>query len=181
MTGSTIYTRSNLKSVQRCCNIGMIWTKCLLFYRSQVVERRGFLFALSVRRIECTAVCAMDLDSVNFVLLGVKQDCVALAAGIIHGIIVCPKYGRSVQNDAGCRRADYFQAEFAGGHIVGSLMWRWASNQIFGRCSGSCSGAGRPLRVSHGQCQRLWPRPSHVGPLFESAARRPNSIAVVLA
>jgi hypothetical protein len=73
-------------------------------------------FALGVGRIECTAVCAMDLDTVHFVLLGMEQDRVALPADIIHGIVIRPKDGRSVQNDAGCRRLDYFEADPTSGH-----------------------------------------------------------------
>ena len=74
-------------------------------------------FALRVSRIECTAVCAVDLDTVHFVLLGMEQDRVAVPADIIHGIIVRPKYGRSVQNDAGCRRFNYFKADPTSGHM----------------------------------------------------------------
>ena len=76
----------------------------------------GAFFVLSVSRIECTAVCAVDLDTVHFVLLGMEQDRVTIPAGIIHGIILRPKYGRSVQNDAGCRRFDYCEADPTSDH-----------------------------------------------------------------
>ena len=64
----------------------------------------------------------MDLDPVHFVLLGVEQDRFAHAAGIIHGIVLRPKNGRGVQNDAGGWRFDYFEADPTRDHDSGSRL-----------------------------------------------------------
>jgi hypothetical protein len=56
-------------------------TECDL--RHVAVARRG-LFALRVSRIECAAIRAMDQYPMNFALLGMEQDRVAVPADIIH-------------------------------------------------------------------------------------------------
>jgi hypothetical protein len=95
---------------------GQLSTTC-----APAVKRRGLFCVLGVRRIECAAIRAMDQYPLNFVLLGMEQDRVTLAAGVVHGIIVRPKYGRSIQNDTGSRRVDYFEADPTSGH--GAYPW----------------------------------------------------------
>ena len=51
-------------------------------------------------------------------LVGMQQNGAATAAGVIHRMIACPKHGWGVQDDADCRRGDYFKANLAGGHNV---------------------------------------------------------------
>jgi len=56
----------------------------------------------------------------NLVLRGMQQDNAASPTGIIHRVIIGLKYGRSVQNETGSGRGDYFEADLTSGH-----KWSW--------------------------------------------------------
>jgi hypothetical protein len=46
-------------------------------------------------------------DPVNLALVGMQQDDAATAAGIVHRMLARREHGRSLQDDADCRRGDY--------------------------------------------------------------------------
>jgi hypothetical protein len=58
----------------------------------------------------------------NLILLSMQQNRVALAASIIHRVVVRLEYGRGVQNKARCRRVNYSQADFSDCHIEYFLL-----------------------------------------------------------
>jgi hypothetical protein len=48
---------------------------------------------------------------VNLALVGMQQDGAATATGIIHRMLARSEHGRGLQDDADCRRDDYFKGD----------------------------------------------------------------------
>jgi hypothetical protein len=65
----------------------------------------------------------VDHDPVNLALVGMQQDDAATAAGLVHRMLARREQGRSLQDDADCRRGDYSKGNTSG-HDMRSLSGR---------------------------------------------------------
>jgi hypothetical protein len=51
-------------------------------------------------------------------LLGMQQNRTAVAASVVHRMLTRYEHGRGVQDDADCRRVNYFEADLTSSHYV---------------------------------------------------------------
>lgn len=75
------------------------------------------------------SICQPRPAPVNLALIGMHQDDAATAPGIVHGMFARDEYGRSLQNDADCRRVDDSQGILRG-FMVRSLFTGGSTTEL---------------------------------------------------